>query len=102
MTLVAASVHAWIEISRSVVHTDNVERALGKINSVLFASVTCVVVAVFNCVRIGGILTIMGSCTLTCTGMDAVFNVSGGFRYLPRCKRELQERTHGETGERRR
>ena len=32
VTLVAASVHAWTEISRSAVHTDNVERALGKIN----------------------------------------------------------------------
>ena len=103
VTLVAASVRAWIEITRSVVHTDNVERPLGKINSVLFASVTCVVVAVFNCVRIGRILTIKGSCTVTCTGTDAVFNVAGEFRYMPRCKRELEERTYGkEAGERRR
>ena len=94
VTLVAASVHAWSDISRCVVHTDNVERALGKIKSVLFASVTCVVVAVFNCFRIGSILVIKGSCTVTCTGMDAVFNVTGEFRYLPRCTRELQERTH--------
>ena len=65
VTLVAASVHAWIEISRSVVHTANVERALGSINSVLFARVTRVVVAVFKCVRIGGILTIKGSCTVS-------------------------------------
>ena len=84
VTLVAASVHAWTQTT-----------CLGKINSVLFASVTRVVVAVFKCVRIGGIPTIMGSCTVTCTGMDAVFNVAGEFRYLPRCKRELQERTHG-------
>ena len=74
----------------------------GKYKFVLFASVTRVVVAVFNCVRIGGILTIKGSCTVTCTGMHAVLNVTGGFRYMPRCKRELQERTHGEAGERRR
>ena len=53
---------------------------------------TCVVVAVFNCAGIGGIFSIKGSCTVTCTGMDAVFNVTGEFRYLLRCKRELLER----------
>ena len=53
VSLVAASVQAWTEISRSVVHIGNVERDLENFNTIAFAIVTCVVVAVFKCVRIG-------------------------------------------------
>ena len=65
VTRVASSLQAWTDISRGVVRNGNVERVLGRRGSVSFKIVTRVVVSVFECVRIGGILTIEGSCTMS-------------------------------------